>query len=70
MICKVIVRNYGIFIGMKLIKTIEKLISEAEDLYFEASQKPINQKELTKLEKNLINSQDLLKRFNKLKGKS
>jgi hypothetical protein len=70
LICKVIVRNYGIFIGMKLIKTIEKLISEAEDLYFEASQKPINQKELTKLEKNLINSQDLLKRFNKLKGKS
>ena len=70
MICKVIVRNYGIFIGMKLIKTIERLISEAEDLYFEASQKPINQKELTKLEENLINSQNLLKRFNKLKGKS
>jgi hypothetical protein len=68
--CKVIVAIFKIFISMKLIKTIERLITEAEDLYFEASQKPINQKELTKLEKNLINSQDLLKRFNKLKGKS
>ena len=55
---------------MKLFKTIEKLIQEAEDNYYQASQKPINEKELTKLEKNLINSQELLSRFNKLKGKS
>ena len=55
---------------MKLFKTIEKLIQEAEDNYYQASQKPINEKELTKLEKNLINSQELLPRFNKLKGKS
>lgn len=55
---------------MKLFKTIERLIQEAEDNYYQASKKPINEKELTKLEKNLINSQELLSRFNKLKGKS
>jgi hypothetical protein len=55
---------------MKLLRTIERLIQEAEDTYYEASRNPINEKELTKLEKNLINSQKLLERFNKLKGKS
>ena len=46
---------------MKLLNTIKGLI--------EASQNPINEKELNKLEKNLIDTHKLLERFNKLKGK-
>jgi hypothetical protein len=44
-------------------------MEEAENDYYEASKKPINEKELNKLEKNLVESQKLLSRFNKLKGK-
>jgi len=54
---------------MKLINTIKSLMEEAENIYYEASKKPINEKELNKLEKNLVESQKLLSRFNKLKGK-
>jgi hypothetical protein len=54
---------------MKLINTIKSLMEEAENDYYEASKKPISEKELSKLEKNLIDTQKLVSRFNKLKGK-
>lgn len=54
---------------MKLLNTIKGLIEEAENNYYQASQNPINEKELNKLEKNLIDTHKLLERFNKLKGK-
>jgi hypothetical protein len=40
-------------------------MEEAENIYYEASKKPINEKELNKLEKNLVESQKLLSRFKK-----
>lgn len=52
---------------MKLVKTVEKLIEESEKRYNEACEKCLDEKTLRKLEKNYIDSLELMKKINKLK---
>lgn len=54
---------------MKLLPTIKKLVQEAEDIYFEASKNPINNKEIERLEENVEYSKKLLKIFKDLSSK-
>ena len=54
---------------MKLIKTIEKIIKEAEDAYNKALDKSVDEKELDRLEKNYNDSLNLIRTFNKIKKK-
>lgn len=54
---------------MKLLKTIERIVEEAENNYYEASRKPISEKELIVLEKNLEESKKILHRFIQLSSK-
>jgi hypothetical protein len=52
---------------MKLIKTIEKIIKEAEELYTNALESVVDEKELDRLEKNYQDSLKLMKTFNQIK---
>jgi len=52
---------------MKLIKTIEKIIKEAEEAYNIALDSVVNEKELERLEKNYNDSLKLMKTFNQIK---
>jgi len=52
---------------MKLIKTIEKIIKEAEELYTNALESVVDEKELDRLEKNYQDSLKLMDTFNKIK---
>ena len=54
---------------MKLIKTIEKIIKEAEELYNNALESVVDEKELERLEKNYQDSLKLMKTFNQVKDK-
>jgi lipoate synthase len=54
---------------MKLIKTIEKIIKEAEEAYNIALDSVVNEKELERLEKNYNDSLKLMKTFNQIKDK-
>lgn len=54
---------------MKLIKTIEKIIKEAEEAYNIALDSVVNEKELDRLEKNYNDSLKLMKTFNQIKDK-
>ena len=54
---------------MKLIKTIEKIIKEAEEAYNVALESVIDEKELERLEKNYQDSLKLMRTFNKIKTK-
>jgi hypothetical protein len=51
---------------MKLLKTIHKLIEEAEDNFYNASLSSDNIKELELLEKKLDDAFELLERYKKL----
>ena len=51
---------------MKLIKTVQKLIEESERRYNEACDKCVDEKTLEKLEKNYIDSLELMKKINKI----
>ena len=52
---------------MKLIKTIEKIIKEAEELYNNALESVVDEKELERLEKNYQDSLKLMRTFNQVK---
>ena len=52
---------------MKLIKTIEKIIKEAEEAYNNALETVVDEKELDRLEKNYRDSLKLMKTFNQIK---
>jgi hypothetical protein len=54
---------------MKLIKTIEKIIKEAEEAYNEALDSVVDEKELDRLEKNYRDSMKLMRTFNQIKKK-
>jgi lipoate synthase len=54
---------------MKLIKTIEKIIKEAEEVYNQALDSVVDEKELDRLEKNYRDSLKLMKTFNQIKKK-
>jgi lipoate synthase len=54
---------------MKLIKTIEKIIKEAEELYNNALESVVDEKELERLEKNYQDSLKLMKTFSQIKDK-
>ena len=51
---------------MKLIKTIEKIIKEAEEAYNIALDSVVNEKELERLEKNYKDSLKLMKTFHQI----
>ena len=52
---------------MKLIKTIEKIIKEAEEAYNNALETVVDEKELDRLEKNYRDSLKLMRTFNQIK---
>ena len=52
---------------MKLIKTIEKIIKEAEEAYNVALESVVDEKELGRLEKNYQDSLKLMKTFSQIK---
>jgi lipoate synthase len=52
---------------MKLIKTIEKIIKEAEEAYNTALDSVVDEKELERLEKNYRDSLKLMRTFNQIK---
>jgi len=52
---------------MKLIKTIENIIMEAEEAYNNALDSVVNEKELERLEKNYEDSLKLMRTFNQIK---
>jgi lipoate synthase len=52
---------------MKLIKTIEKIIKEAEEAYNVALESVVDEKELERLEKNYRDSLKLMRTFNQVK---
>ena len=54
---------------MKLIKTIEKIIKEAEEAYSLALDSVVDEKELERLEKNYNDSLKLMRTFNQIKSK-
>jgi len=51
---------------MKLLKTIQKLVEEAENNYYETSKKSIDPKEIKAAEKGYGDSLKLLENFKKL----
>jgi hypothetical protein len=53
---------------MKLLQTIEKLISEAENQYNNALDNSLDEKEIDRLEKNYKDSLKLLKTFYTVKN--
>lgn len=55
---------------MKLIKTISKLVVEAQKAYDQACEKGVNEKELDRLEKNLQESIRLMKLYDNVSKKS
>jgi len=55
---------------MKLIKTIEKIIKEAEESYNNALESVVDEKELSRIEKNYQDSLKLMETFNKIKKKN
>ena len=54
---------------MKLIKTIEKIIKEAEEAYNVALESVVDEKELERLEKNYRDSLKFMRTFNQIKVK-
>ena len=55
---------------MKLIKTISKLVVEAQKAYEQACDKGVSEKELDRLEKNLQESIRLMKLYDKMSKKN
>jgi len=51
---------------MKLLKTIERLVEEAENNYYEASQKNIDPKHFKKIEEGYEDSLKLLELFKRI----
>lgn len=55
---------------MKLIKTIHKLVEEAERDYYSACERCADERTIKRLEKNYMDTLDLMKKLNKLEDKS
>jgi lipoate synthase len=53
---------------MKLIKTIQNLVEEAEKEYNKVLESTTNMKEIERAEKNYFDSLKVLEKFNKLNG--
>ena len=53
---------------MKLIKTIENLVEEAEKEYNKVLERTTNLKEIDRAEKNYLDTLKVLEKFNKLNG--
>lgn len=51
---------------MKLIKTIERLVEEAEQDYFSACDRCADERIIKRLEKNYLDTLDLMKKVNKI----
>lgn len=51
---------------MKLLKTIENLVAEAEKEYNKTLERTTNLKEIERAEKNYLDSLKILEKFNKL----
>lgn len=54
---------------MKLLKTIERLVEEAENNYYEASHKNIDPKQLKKIEQGYEDSLKLFEMFKRIEKK-
>ena len=54
----------NIYMCMKLLKTIEKLIRESEEAYNKALECSLDEKEIDRLEKNYKDSLKLMKTYN------
>jgi hypothetical protein len=50
---------------MKLIKTIQRLVEEAEQDYFSACDKCADERTIKRLEKNYLDTLELVKKINK-----
>jgi hypothetical protein len=55
---------------MKLIKTIERLVEEAERDYYAACDRCADERTIKRLEKNYQDTLELMKKLNKLEGNS
>jgi hypothetical protein len=53
---------------MKLIKTIQKLVEEAERDYFVACDNCADERTIKRLEKNYLDTIELMKKVNKIDG--
>lgn len=53
---------------MKLLKTIKKLVEEAETRYNLACEKGEDEKTISKLEKDYFDSLNIMKKINKIEG--
>jgi hypothetical protein len=51
---------------MKLIKTIQRLVEEAERDYYSACDRCADERTLNRLEKNYLDTLDLMKKVNKI----
>ena len=51
---------------MKLLKTIEKLVEESQKAYDIAAEKGVSEKELDRLEKNLMETRRLMKLYGEI----
>ena len=51
---------------MKLIRTISNLVTESKRIYEEACEKGVNEKELDRLEKNLMETRRLMKLYGEI----
>jgi len=58
---------WDIFISMKLLKTIHRIVEESQKALDEAAEKGVNEKELERLEKNLERSRKLMKLYDNVK---
>jgi len=56
----------NIYMCMKLLKTIEKLIRESEEAYNNALEFSLDEKEIDRLEKNYKDSLKLMKTYNSI----
>jgi hypothetical protein len=55
---------------MKLIKTIHKLVEEAERDYYSACERCADERTIKRLEKNYMDTLELMKKLNKLEDNS
>ena len=53
---------------MKLLKTIENLVAEAEREYNKTLERTTNMKEIERAEKNYLDTLKVLEKFNQLQG--
>ena len=55
---------------MKLIKTVQKLVEEAEKDYYLACESCADERTIKRLEKNYLDTLELMKKINKIESSS